>query len=177
VDFSASLWNSYLSSELVFVDDEGTFEPSGASRRQGIESEVRYDILPWLSFASDISYTWAKFINGDKVPLVPRFLAFTGFTARHDSGPQARIQMRHIGRRYGIAAGSILTPTSTIFDLFLKYIWQRYDFFILFQNLANAKWRAAEHVFKSRTANELAADCPGRMAQVMYLRQSRRLEL
>ena len=161
VEFSASLWNSYLSSELVFVGDEGTFEPSGASRRQGIESEVRYDILPWLSFDSDISYTWAKFVNGDKVPLAPRFLAFTGFTARHDSGLQARLQMRRIGRRYGIEDGSILTPTSTIFDLFLKYTWRRYDFFMQFQNLANTKYRAAEHVFESRTANELAAGLPG----------------
>ena len=161
VEFSASLWNSYLSSELVFVGDEGAFEPSGASRRQGIESEVRYDILPWLSFDSDISYTWAKFVNGDKVPLAPRFLAFTGFTARHDSGLQARLQMRRIGRRYGIEDGSILTPTSTIFDLFLKYTWRRYDFFMQFQNLANTKYRAAEHVFESRTANELAAGLPG----------------
>jgi outer membrane receptor protein involved in Fe transport len=161
VDFSVSLWNSYLSSELVFVGDEGTFEPSGASRRQGIESEVRYDVLPWLSFDSDISYTWAKFVNGEKVPLAPRFLALSGLTARHDSGLQARIQMRHIGRRYGTEDGSILTPTSTIFDLFLKYIWQRYEFFIQVQNLANTKWRSAEHVFESRTANELAAAQPG----------------
>jgi hypothetical protein len=155
-----SVWNSYLSSELVFVGDEGTFEPSGASRRQGIESEVRYDILPWLSFDSDISYTWAKFVNGDKVPLAPRFLAFTGLTARHDSGLQARFQMRHVGRRYGIEDGSIQTPTATVFDLFLKYVWQRYEFFVEFQNLANTKWRSAEHVFESRTANELAAGLP-----------------
>ena len=165
VDFSASLWNSYLSSELVFVGDEGTFEPSGASRRQGIESEVRYDILPWLSFDSDISYTWAKFINGEKVPLAPRFLAYSGLTARHDSGLQARLQMRHIGRRYGIEDGSILTPTSTIFDLFLKYLWRRYEFFIQLQNLANTKWRSAEHVFESRTPNELA----GRTARADWL--------
>ena len=161
VDFSMSVWNSYLSSELVFVGDEGTFEPSGASRRRGIESEVRYDILPWLSLDSDISYTWAKFVNGDKVRLAPRFLTFTGLTARHDSGLQARLQMRHIGRRYGIEDGSILTPTSTIFDLFLKYTWKRYDFFMQFQNLANVKWRSAEHVFESRTPNELAAGLPG----------------
>jgi len=161
VDFSMSVWNSYLSSELVFVGDEGTFEPSGASRRQGIESEVRYDILPWLSFDSDISYTWAKFVNGDKVPLAPRFLAFTGLTLRHDSGLQARLQMRHVGRRYGIEDGSIQTPTATVFDLFLKYVWQRYEFFVEFQNLANTKWRSAEHVFESRTANELAAGLPG----------------
>jgi hypothetical protein len=161
VDFSMSVWNSYLSSELVFVGDEGTFEPSGASRRQGIESEVRYDILPWLSFDSDISYTWAKFVNGDKVPLAPRFLAYSGLTARHESGLQARLQMRHIGRRYGIEDGSILSPTATIFDLLLKYTWKRYDFFVQFQNLANTKWRSAEHVFESRTPNELAAGQPG----------------
>jgi hypothetical protein len=69
--------------------------------------------------------------------------------------------MRYIGRRYGIEDGSILTPTSTVFDLFLKYVWQRYEFFVQFQNLANTKWRSAEHVFQSRTRNEVLAGDPG----------------
>ncbi len=154
LDMTLSYWRSYLDSELVFVGDAGGFEPSGASRRHGVESEFRYDILPWLTYDLDLSYTWAKFLNGDKVPLAPRFLAFTGITARHDSGIQARWQMRHIGRRYGIEDGSIMTPTSTIFDLFLKYVWKRYEFFVQFQNLANTKWRSAEHVFESRLATE-----------------------
>ena len=154
LDMTLSYWRSYLESELVFVGDEGGFEPSGASRRHGLESEFRYDILPWLTYDLDLSYTWAKFLNGDKVPLAPRFLAFTGITARHDSGIQARWQMRHIGRRYGIEDGSIMTPTSTIFDLFLKYVRKRYEFFVQFQNLANTKWRSAEHVFESRLATE-----------------------
>ena len=163
LDTTFSYWRSYLTSELVFVGDEGTFEPAGASRRHGIEGEFRYDILPWLTYDSDLSYTWAKFVNGDKVPLAPRFLAFSGLTARHDSGIQARLQMRHIGRRYSIEDGSILTPTSTIFDLFLKYVWKRYEFFVQFQNLANAKWRGAEHAFESRTAREVAAGAPGQL--------------
>lgn len=71
--------------------------------------------------------------------------------------------MRHVGRRYGIEDGSILTPTATIFDLFLKYTWQRYDFFVQFQNLANKKYRAAEHVFESRTPSEVAGGLPGRL--------------
>lgn len=154
LDVTLSYWRSYLESELVFVGDEGTFEPGGASRRHGIESEFRYDILPWLSYDLDLSYTWARFLNGDRVALAPRFLAFTGLTARHDSGVQARLQVRHIGRRYGIEDGSIMTPTSTIFDLFVKYIWKRYEFFVQFQNLANAKWRSAEHVFESRLRTE-----------------------
>jgi hypothetical protein len=154
MDMTLSYWRSYLESELVFVGDEGTFEPAGPSNRHGIESEFRYDILPWLSYDLDLSYTWAKFTNGDKVPLAPRFLTYTGITARHDSGVQARLQMRHIGQRYGIEDGSIQTPTSTIFDLFLKYVWKRYEFFLQFQNLANKKWRSAEHVFESRLQTE-----------------------
>ena len=47
-------------------------------------------------------------------------------------------------------------PQSAIFDLFLKYIWQRYEFFVVFQNLANTKWRSAEHVFTSRLQGEPA---------------------
>jgi outer membrane receptor protein involved in Fe transport len=154
LDVTLAYWRSYLESELVFVGDEGTFEPAGPSNRHGVESEFRYDILPWLSYDLDLSYTWAEFTNGDKVPLAPRFLAFTGITARHDSGLRARLQMRHIGRRYGIEDGSFKTPTSTIFDLFLKYVWKRYEFFLEFQNLANTKWRSAEHVFESRLPTE-----------------------
>jgi outer membrane receptor protein involved in Fe transport len=71
--------------------------------------------------------------------------------------------MRHIGRRYGIEDGSFKTPSSTVFDLFLKYVWKRYEFFLQFQNLANTKYRAAEHVFESRTPGEVAGGLPGRL--------------
>lgn len=154
LDIALAYWGSYLESELVFVGDEGGFEPAGASRRHGIETEFRYDILPWLSYDLDLSYTWARFVNGDRVPLAPRFLAYSGVTARHESGVQARLQMRHIGRRYGTEDGSIMTPSSTIFDLFLKYVWTRYEFFVQLQNLTNRKWRTAEHVFESRLQTE-----------------------
>jgi hypothetical protein len=156
MEFAAAYWRSYLSSELVFVGDDGTFEPQGASRRHGIEAEFRYALLPWLSYDLDASYSWAKFLNGDAVPLAPRALAFTGLTARHDSGLQARIQMRYVGPRYAIEDRSIKAPQSAIFDLFFKYIWQRYEYFLVFQNLANKKWRSAEHVLTSRLQTEPA---------------------
>jgi outer membrane receptor protein involved in Fe transport len=156
VDFTLAYWQAHLESELTFVGDEGTFEPGGKSKRQGVESEIRYDILPWLSYDLDLSYTSAKFVNGEAVPLAPRFLAYTGLTARHPSGIRGRLQMRHIGERYGIEDRSIRTPTTTIFDLFLKYVWNRYEFFLSFENIANKKWRSAEHVFESRLPGEPA---------------------
>jgi outer membrane receptor protein involved in Fe transport len=161
VDVSFAYWRSYLQSELVFVGDEGTFEPSGRSRRYGVESEIRYDILPWLSYDLDFSYTWAKFLNGDAVPLAPRLVTYTGLTARHPSGVQARLQMRYIGSRYAIEDRSIKTPPSTVFDLFLKYLWKRYEFFLTFENLGNVKRRSAEHAFVSRLPTEPAAGVLG----------------
>ena len=62
--------------------------------------------------------------------------------------------MRYIGSRYAIEDRSITAPQSVIFDLFLKYIWQRYEFFVVFQNLANTKWRSAEHAVTSRLQTE-----------------------
>jgi hypothetical protein len=45
-------------------------------------------------------------------------------------------------------------PQSAIFDLLVKYLWQRFEFFLSLENLANTKWRAAEHVFVSRLRGE-----------------------
>ena len=158
IDFTLSYWRAHLESELVFAGDAGTFEPSGRSRREGIESEIRYDILPWLSYDLDFSYTWARFVeSGGHVPLAPRLTTFSGLTARHESGLQGRFQMRHVGSRYGTEDTHLKTRAYTIFDLLLKYVWRRYEFFLSFENLANAKWRSAETFFESRLPGEAAS--------------------
>lgn len=152
VDFSLAYWRAHLESELTFVGDAGTFEPSGRSRRQGIESELRYDILPWLSYDLDLSYTWSRFVDGGGfVPLAPRLTTMSGLTARHASGIEGRLQMRHVGARYGTEDTTVKTRAYTIFDLLLKYTHnQRYEFFLSLENLANTKWRSAETFFESR---------------------------
>jgi outer membrane receptor protein involved in Fe transport len=158
VDLSAAYWRAHLESELTFVGDAGTFEPGGRSRRQGIESEIRYDILKWLSYDQDFSYTWAKLVSGGHVPLAPRLTVLSGLTARHESGIQGRFQMRHVGPRYGTEDTNRKTRAYTIFDLLLKYVCRRYEFFLSFENLANTKWRSAETFFESRRS---LAEPPG----------------
>lgn len=158
VDLSFSYWRAHLDSELVFVGDAGGFEPSGRSRRQGLESEIRHDLLPWLTYDQDFSYTWARMVDsGGHVPLAPRLTVLSGFTARHDSGLQARLQMRHVGSRYGTEATTLKTRAYTIFDLLLKYAYnKRYEFFLSLENLANTKWRSAETFFESQRPGEAA---------------------
>ena len=151
MELSMAYWRAHLESELVFVGDAGTFEPSGKSQRQGVESEIRYDISPWLSYDLDLAYTWSRMVeSGGHVPLAPRFTALTGLTARHDSGMQGRLQMRHVGSRYGTEDTHLKTRAYTLFDLVLKYVWERYEIFASFENLANTQWRSAETFFASR---------------------------
>jgi outer membrane receptor protein involved in Fe transport len=166
-------WNASgeIPSRAVRDDSLGRFgseDPSegGNSERQNlsliynhVDAQQSLTLQSWASWYR--LQLWSNFtfflndpVNGDAVPLAPCALAFTGFTARHDSGLQARLQMRYIGSRYGIEDRSVKVPQSAVFDLLLKYIWKRYEFFVSFENIANRQWRAAEHVFTSRLQGE-----------------------
>ena len=156
-DVAIDYWRLHLDSELVWAGDEGTTEPKDKTQRQGIEGEFRYQILDWLSADLDTSYTWSKFVKtGEALPLASRFLAFGGFTARHSSGLEGRIQMRSVGNRWGDEQRVSRIHGYTIFDLLAKYKWNRYEFLFSIINLANKKWRAAQFFHESQLKTESA---------------------
>jgi len=51
----AALWRLDLEQEFVYVGDAGIVEPSGKTKRQGIDLSVRYQVLPWLFADTDIT--------------------------------------------------------------------------------------------------------------------------
>lgn len=157
LDMGLSYWRSHLESELVLVGDEGTTEARGKTMRQGVEGEFRYAILPWLSADLDLSYAWSKFVDtGEAIPLAPRFFALSGLTARHPSGLEGRIQLRSVGDRYGTEDRTFNVRGYNIFDLLLKYKWDRYELLFSIDNIASKKWRAAQFVFESQLPGESA---------------------
>ncbi len=154
-DMAIDYWRLHLASELVWAGDDGTTEPKGRTQRQGVEGESRYQILPWLSADMDASYTWAKFVDGGgAIPLAPRFLAYGGFTARHPSGLEGRIQMRSVGNRWGDEDRVSTIHGYNIFDLLLKYKWDRYEYLFSINNLANKQWRSAQFYHESQLKTE-----------------------
>lgn len=54
---SISVWALELDSELVFVGDAGTTEPSRKSRRYGIEIAHYYRVTDWLTLDLDLAFT------------------------------------------------------------------------------------------------------------------------
>ena len=54
---SFALWRLDMEQEFVYVGDEGIVEPSGRTKREGIDLSVRYEISPWLFADVDVNLT------------------------------------------------------------------------------------------------------------------------
>ena len=56
-----SVWGLDSDSELVFVGDSGRTEPTGRTRRHGIELANFFRVTPWAAFDADVSFTRARY--------------------------------------------------------------------------------------------------------------------
>jgi outer membrane receptor protein involved in Fe transport len=103
LDLAAAAWRLDLDSELVWSGDAGGTEPAGATRRQGLDLEARWRILPWLHADLDVSLARSRFKadsgNGNAVALAPSRIVTAGLTVQHPSGLRASLRLRHVGER------------------------------------------------------------------------------
>ncbi|MFN5713816.1 MAG: TonB-dependent receptor, partial [Bradyrhizobium sp.] len=86
-------------SELLFVGDAGTTEPSRPSRRVGVEWTNQYKLLPWMSLDLDLAYTRARFTDfdpvGNFIPGAPSWVASGGVTFGRDTGWFGSLRARY----------------------------------------------------------------------------------
>ncbi|MDB5578112.1 MAG: TonB-dependent receptor, partial [Bradyrhizobium sp.] len=62
---SLALFVLDFDSELLFVGDAGTTEPSRPSRRVGVEWTNKYKVQPWMTLDLDVAYTRTRFTDFD----------------------------------------------------------------------------------------------------------------
>ncbi len=65
---TATYWWLDLGSELRFVGDSNSVEPTGASRRHGIELVGFWRPFPWLALDGNFTISTARYDNGDRIP-------------------------------------------------------------------------------------------------------------
>ena len=74
---NAAAWWLYLQQEFVYDADEGTLEPSGKTRREGLDFSARYQFNQWLYAFLDINYSNARDLEAPKgsdyIPLAVPF--------------------------------------------------------------------------------------------------------
>ncbi|WP_309893471.1 TonB-dependent receptor domain-containing protein [Archangium sp.] len=159
LDVAAAAWALDLDSELVWVGDDGTTEERGATRRRGLELEVRYRLTSWLRADGDVTYSRARFVEstgaGVLVPLAPAFTYAAGLSAQHPSGVFGSVRVRGLSDRPAIEDGSIMAEGFSLVDLQAGYETKRYRMALDVRNLFNTRWRQAQFVNTSRLKDEV----------------------
>ena len=154
-----------LNSEIVFIGDEGTTEASGATRRLGIEADTRLQVLDWLYFDADFTWTEARFVDApdgeDEIPLAPRLTTSVGASVVHPDGYFGRASLFYIGERPATEDNFVRTREYTKLDATLGYRTRVFEISLTMFNLLDADVREAQFATTSRLPGETSeASCP-----------------
>ncbi|HET7775038.1 MAG TPA: TonB-dependent receptor, partial [Azospira sp.] len=122
---SLALWRLDLDSELLFVGDAGTTEPSRPSRRQGLEWSNYWMPRDWLTLDGDIALSQARFRDDDAagkhVPGAIERTASVG-VAVQDQGPwRGGLRLRYLGPRALVEDDSVRSGSSLMVNLNVGY--------------------------------------------------------
>lgn len=149
-----ALWHLYSQQEFVYVGDAGVVEPSGKTRRMGIDLSARYQFNTWLFGDIDINLTKARAIDEPKgenfVPLAPAFTSIGGLTARTKNGFSGSLRYRLIGKRPANEDRSVSAEGYFLLDAVLSYRIKKFDLSLSGENLLNRDWREAQFNTESR---------------------------
>ncbi|MBA2398052.1 MAG: TonB-dependent receptor, partial [Bradyrhizobium sp.] len=156
---SLSVFVLDFDSELLFVGDAGTTEPSRPSRRVGVDWTNQYKLLPWMTLDFDFAYTRARFtdldIVGNRIPGAPALVASGGVTFGGDRGWFGALRARYFGPRPLIEDDSVRSQPSLIFNARAGY---KFDNGLRLQldvlNLFNARTNQIEYYYLSRLPGE-----------------------
>lgn len=155
---NAALWSLWLQQEFVYVGDAAIVEPSGKTRRLGVDFGLRYQILDWLYFNNDINYTLARSTEEpdgqDYIPLAPDLTSTGGFSFQNAGNFSGGISYRYLKDRPANEDNSIVAEGYMVTDLNLNYSANNWTFGIIVENLFDTEWNETQFATESRLFNE-----------------------
>ncbi len=155
---NASLWYLWLEQEFVYVGDAGVVEPSGKSKRQGIDLSVRYQLTKLLYADVDLSSAKPRAVGVTEgmnyLPLAPIFTSTGGLSMQLANGLSGSIRYRYIANRPANDDNSIVAKGYFVNDLQLNYAYKKYNLGFSVQNIFNTKWKETQFDTETRLQNE-----------------------
>src|SRR5262249_21163677 len=122
---TVALWGLDIASELVFVGDAGTTEASRPSRRYGVEWSNYYRVLPWMTLDADLSFSKARFRDGDPAgPYIPgavQSVVSAGVSVDSIANVFGSVRVRFFGPRPLVEDNSVQSKASTTVNLLAGY--------------------------------------------------------
>ena len=156
--FSVACWNLFLAQEFVYVGDAGIIEPSGKTRREGIDIVARYQFTKHLFANANINFTKPRAIGElkgeDFIPLAPTFTSIGGIFYKQPLGFNGGLNYRYIKNRPANEDNSIIAKGYFLLDGSINYTKKKYEIGISAENIFNIKWNEAQFATESRLQNE-----------------------
>ena len=159
---SLALWRLRQDSELLFVGDAGTTEPSRPSERTGVEWVLQYVPKPWLAFDLTAAWTRARFTDddpaGNRIPNAPDSVISAGVTVDNINGWFGSVRWRYFGARALIEDNTVRSRSTSTLNgrigyMFAKNIRAWLDVF----NVFNSTSHDIDYFYVSRLPGEPAA--------------------
>ncbi len=151
-------WYLYLDQEFVYVGDDGIVEPSGKTRREGIDIIARYQFSKNIFANMNLNLTKPRAIGiesgANYIPLAPTATSTGGIFYKSKYGFNGSFSYRYIKNRPANEDNSIIAKGYFLADAAINYSWKKYDVGLAAENLFNIKWNEAQFATTSRLKNE-----------------------
>ncbi|RHX91448.1 TonB-denpendent receptor [Leptospira yasudae] len=157
---TVSAWQLDLDSELIFVGDAATTEPSRSSTRRGVEWSNSFEPIKNLVFDADVSVSKSRFRSSEDEPgnFIPGSIesVYTGgITLKETNRWFGSVRARYFGPRSLIEDNSVRSPPTTLLNLQLGHKFDE-TWSAVFEmfNLQNAKVSDIDYYYASRLKHE-----------------------
>jgi len=155
---NSALWYLFLEQEFVYVGDAGIVEPSGKTRRYGLDLGLRYQFTDWLFLDTDATLTNARSIDApsgeDYIPLAPDFTLTGGLSVDDISGFSGGLRFRYLDDRPANEDDSIVAEGYFVTDFNLNYTLNNITLGVAVENLFDVEWNETQFATESRLQNE-----------------------
>jgi outer membrane receptor protein involved in Fe transport len=153
-----ALWALDLDQELVYVGDEGIVEPSGKTRRYGIDLSARCQLARHLFADADASFTKPRAREEtegqDFIPLAPLVTGTGGLTLRPEKGLFGSLRIRYLKSRPANEDYSLTARGYTLADAVLGLTFKAVELKLSAENILNSDWEEAQFETESRLRGE-----------------------
>ena len=159
LESTVSLFVLDYDSEILFVGDAGTTEPSRPSRRIGVEWTNHYKVNSWLGYDVDFAYTRARFTDvdpaGDRVPGAPGVITSAGVVLGQKSGWFGAAKLRYFGPRPLIEDNTASSAPTVMVNGSVGYRWEGgWRVQLDAMNLFNSRSNQIEYFYQSQLRGE-----------------------
>jgi len=158
---NAALWYLQLEQEFVYEGDAAIVEPSGRTRRLGVEFGARYQLMDNLFFDTDFSYSKARSLDDAEgenfIPLAPDLTAAGGLAYMSNSNFSTAIRYRWIKDRPANEDNSIVATGYFIVDANISYRINNVTLGVSVENLLDTEWNEAQFATESRLRDEISS--------------------